>query len=130
MSRNGGPAGDFYVIISVRKHPLFSRVGKDLYCEIPITLDQAFRGAELEIPTLNGRVRMRVPAKTPSEKVFTLKGLGMPILQRDVRGDLKVKIRVAISSRLSRRERETLAEMNRLNKNGMTGEEKASFQAV
>ena len=130
MGCNGGPAGDFYVIISVRKHPLFRRVGNDLYCEIPVTLNQAFRGAELEIPTLNGTVRMRVPAKTPSEKVFTLKGRGMPILQKDGRGDLKVKIRVEISSRPSKRDRETIKELNWLNKKGMTGEEEASFRTV
>ncbi len=128
MGRNRGPAGDFYIILSVRKHPLFSRVGNDLYCEVPITLAQAFQGAELEVPTLNGKVRMRVPAKTPSEKVFTLKGLGMPILHQNGRGDLKVKIRVEISSRLSKRDRETLEEINRLNKKGKTGEEGASFQ--
>jgi molecular chaperone DnaJ len=128
MGRNSGPAGDFYIIISVRKHPLFSRVGNDLYCEVPITLAQAFQGAELEVPTLNGKVRIRVPAKTSSEKVFTLKGLGMPILHQNGRGDLKVKIRVEISSRLSKRDRETLEEINRLNKKGKTGEEGASFQ--
>jgi len=130
MGRNGGPAGDFYVIISVRKHPLFRRAGNDLYCEIPITLNQAFGGAELEIPTLNGPVRMRVPAKTPSEKVFTLKGQGMPILQRDGRGDLKVKIRVEISSRPSKRDREIIKELSWLNRKGMAGEEKASFRTA
>jgi molecular chaperone DnaJ len=128
MGRNGGLAGDFYVVISVKKHPLFRRAGKDLYYEVPINFNQAFRGVELEIPTLNGPVQMRVPAKTPSEKVFILKGRGMPILQQDGRGDLKVKIRV--SSRPSKRDRETIKELNWLNKKGMTGEEEASFRKV
>jgi molecular chaperone DnaJ len=128
VGRNRGPAGDFYIIISVRKHPLFSRAGNDLYCEVPIPLAQAFQGAELEVPTLNGKVRMRVPAKTPSEKVFTLKGLGMPILHQNGRGDLKVKIRIEASSRLSKRDREILAEINRVNKKGKTGEEGSSFR--
>ncbi len=130
MGRNNGRAGDFYVIISVRKHPLFTRQGNDLSCEVPITLAQAFQGGELEVPTLSGKVRMRVPAKTPSEKVFTLKGLGMPILQRNGRGNLKVKVRVEMSSRLSKRDRETLEEINRLSKKGKTGAEEAPFQPV
>ncbi len=94
--RNGGRAGDLYIAITVRKHPFFTREGNDLYCVVPISLAQALAGADLEVPTLDGKVRIRVPANTPSERVFNLKGLGMPILQRNGRGDLKVKVRVEV----------------------------------
>ena len=130
MGRNGGAAGDLYIVIAVRKHLFLTRVGNDLHCEVPISLAQALQGAELEIPSLNGKVRMRVPAGTPPEKVFMLKGLGMPILQRNRRGDLKVKIRVEIAGRFSKGDREILEELNRGNKKGKNGEEEASFHSV
>ena len=94
--------------------------------EVLISSAQALGGADLEVPTLDGKVRMRVPAKTPSEKVFNLKGLGMPILQRRGRGDLKVKVRVEVSSRLSKRDREA----SRPKKKGKNDGGEPSFRSV
>jgi molecular chaperone DnaJ len=75
-------------------------------------------GAEVEVPTLEGKARMKMPPGTPAGKIFTLKGRGMPVLQDGGRGDLKVALRVEIPSRLSKRQREQLDEFNRLNQKG------------
>ena len=114
MGRNGGPPGDFYVVVSVKKHSFFTRMGNDLLCEIPVTFLQALMGAEIEVPTLEGKVRLKVPAGTPGGKVFTLKGRGMPVLNGGNRGDQKVTLRVEVPSKLSKRQRELLDEFNRL----------------
>ncbi|HSR11594.1 MAG TPA: molecular chaperone DnaJ [Thermodesulfobacteriota bacterium] len=92
--RNGGPPGDLKVAISVAPHPLFAREGNDLYLETAIPPDKARRGGELEIPTLNGKTKIRLPANTRPQRVFTIRGFGMPVLNGHGRGDLKVKIRV------------------------------------
>ena len=130
MGRNGGPAGDLYIVIAVRKHPFLTRAGNDLHCEVFLSLAQARQGAELEVPSLNGKVRMRVPAGTPPEKVFVLRGLGMPVSHRNHRGDLKVRIHVEIPNRSSKRDREILEELNRASKKGENREEEASFHSV
>ena len=114
MGMHGGPSGDLYVVISVSKHPIFARVGNDLLCEVPVTFLQALMGAEIEVPTLEGKARIKVPPRTPAGKIFTLKGQGMPILQGVGRGDQKVTLRVEVPSRLSKRQRELLHEFNHL----------------
>ena len=108
---NGGPAGDLWILLSVRKHPVFSRSGDDLSCEIPIGLRQAFDGTEVEIPTLRDSVRIRIPPLTPAGKVFVLKGLGMPGLQKAGKGDLKVKIRVEFPEKPGKKERGMMDEL-------------------
>jgi molecular chaperone DnaJ len=118
VGENGGLPGDLYVVIAVKKHPIFTREGNDLACEVPVTFLQALMGAEVEVPTLEGKARMKMPPGTPAGKIFTLKGRGMPVLQDGGRGDLKVALRVEIPSRLSKRQREQLDEFNRLNQKG------------
>ncbi len=104
IGRNGGPAGDLYVVVNIQSHSFFRRVGSDLYCEVSLSSEAASRGAELEIPTLQGKIRVRVPAKTPPGRIFTLRGLGMPNLMRDGRGDLKLKVLVESPGPNRRRE--------------------------
>jgi len=94
--RNGGHPGDLYVVIGVKKHPVFVREGNDIICEVSISLTQARKGGEIEIPTLNGKVKLKVAPDTPSGKVFTLKGQGMPFLHGTGRGDQKVLVQVKI----------------------------------
>jgi molecular chaperone DnaJ len=106
------------VVISVKKHPIFTREGNDILCEVPATFLQALMGAEIEVPTLEGKARMKVPPGTPAGKIFTLKGQGMPFLRGSGRGDLKATLRVEVPSRLSRRQRELLDEFNRLSQEG------------
>lgn len=110
----GGPPGDLYVVLSVLDHPLFARQGDDLYCDIPIGFAQAALGAEIEIPTLSGRARIRIPAGTQSGSTFRLKGKGMPNLRGYSRGDLIARVFVETPTRLTPKQRELLEEFARL----------------
>jgi len=124
--QNGGPPGDLFVVLSVLPHPVFARLGNDLQCEIPIPLIQAYRGGEIQVPVLNGTVRMKVPPKTPPGKVFVLKGFGMPVFQEKGKGNLRVKIRVEAPGRPGKQEREMLEELARQNKREKAGPGKAT----
>lgn len=110
--RNGGPPGDLYVVVQVRPHPLFTRQGKDILCEVPITFPQAALGAEIEVPTLEGKVKMKVPPGTQSGTVFRLKGKGAPGIQGG-RGDELVKVVVEVPRKLSQKQRHLLEEFAR-----------------
>ena len=109
---NGGPPGDLYVQINVRPHPIFTREGKDLYCEVPITFGDAALGTELEVPTLDGRVSLSIPEATQTGKLFRLRGKGVNVSQ--VRGggigDLYVRVTVETPVHLSKRQKELLRE--------------------
>ena len=118
MDKHGGPPGDLYVVISIKKHAIFTRVGNDILCEVPVTFIQALMGAEIEVPTLEGKARVKVPPGTPAGKVLTLKGRGMPFLHGMGHGDQKVTLRVEVPSHLSKRQRELLDEFNRLTQEG------------
>ncbi|MEA3464725.1 MAG: molecular chaperone DnaJ [Thermodesulfobacteriota bacterium] len=107
---NGGPAGDLYVVITVADHPIFSREGRNVICETPITFVQATLGCELEVPTLDGKVKMKVPAGTQSGKVMKLSGKGIVDLQGRRRGDQLVVIRVETPTRLTSRQKELMEE--------------------
>jgi molecular chaperone DnaJ len=127
MGQDGGPPGDLFVVLSVLQHPVFVRLGNDLQCEISVPLIQAFRGAEIQVPVLSGTIRMKMPPKTPSGKVFILKGLGMPVFPKKGKGNLRVKIRVEAPGRAGKQEREMLEELAHQSKMGKTGSGKASF---
>jgi molecular chaperone DnaJ len=104
----GGPPGDLYVVISIRPHPLFERHGGDLHCQVPISFVQAALGAEIEVPTLEGKVPLRIPEGTQSGRVLRLKGKGLPSLRSQARGDQLIQIFVETPTRLTRRQRELL----------------------
>ncbi len=104
----GGPNGDLYVVISVRPHELFERDGPDLHCNVPITMVQAALGAEIEVPTLEGKVRIKVPEATQSGKVMRLRGKGLPTLRSAARGDQLIHVFVETPSHLTRSQRELL----------------------
>ncbi len=107
-------AGDLYVRVHVRPHPFFGRKGSDLTVELPVTYAEAALGANVEVPTLNGPVRMRVPAGTASGKTFRLKDKGAP--KRSGRGDLLVTIRVEVPTKLSKDEKELLKRLQEAGK--------------
>jgi molecular chaperone DnaJ len=100
-SPNGGPPGDCYCFIQIAEHPLFHRKGQDLICQVPINYPQAALGATIEVPTLDGREDLNVPAGTQSGEVFTLKGRGMPDPRRRGRGDLLVQVYVEVPQTLT-----------------------------
>lgn len=112
----GGPSGDLYVVIQISPHPLFERDGVDLHTEVPVPFVQAALGAEIEAPTLEGRVQLQLPEGTQSGRVLRLKGKGLPPLQprldparlEKVRGDVFVRIFVEVPTRLTTRQRELL----------------------
>jgi molecular chaperone DnaJ len=106
----GGPPGDLYVVITVKEHPIFQREGNELLCEIPISFPQASLGCELEVPTLEGKVKLKIPAGTQSGKIFKLAGKGIPVLQGYGRGDELVIIRVETPTSLTARQKELLNE--------------------
>jgi molecular chaperone DnaJ len=105
----GGAHGDLYVRVRVRPHRFFGRKGNDLTLDLPVTFAEAALGADVEVPTLNGTVRMKVPAGTPNGKTFRLKGKGAP--KRGGLGDLLVTTRVEIPQRLSKGEKELLKQL-------------------
>ena len=104
----GGPSGDLYVVISVRPHDLFERQGPDLHCEVPIAFTQAALGAEIEVPTLDGKVKLKIPEGTQSGKRMRLRGKGLPTVRSATRGDQMVHIFVEVPTRLRSSERELL----------------------
>jgi molecular chaperone DnaJ len=105
----GMPAGDLYVRVRVAPHPVFGRKGDNLTVELPVSYAEAALGANVQVPTLNGPVTLKVPAGTASGKTFRVKGKGAP--KRTGHGDLMVTVRVDVPKKLSKREKELLAEL-------------------
>lgn len=106
----GGPTGDLYVVINVREHDIFQRDGKHLYCEVPISFTDAALGGELEVPTLDGRVKLKIPEGTETGKQFRLRGKGVAPVRGGGAGDLMCRVAVETPVNLSRRQRELLEE--------------------
>jgi len=109
-SPDGGPAGDLYVQMSVRPHPIFKRDGKHLHCEVPIGFADAALGGELDVPTLDGRVKLKIPAETQTGKSFRLRGKGITPVRGGSTGDLICKVVVETPVSLSKRQKELLQE--------------------
>ena len=104
----GGPAGDLYVVLSMKPHPFFARDGSDLLCEVPVPFVQAALGAEVEVPTLDGKVKVRIPEGTQSGKIVRLRGKGVPSLASASRGDQLCRIFVEVPTKLTERQRQLL----------------------
>lgn len=112
---NGGPSGDLYVVIRLKPHSVFQREDNDLHCEMPISFSIAALGGELEIPTLEGTAKLRVPAETQSGKVFRLRGKGIKGVRTNAYGDLLCHVVVETPVNLSARQRELLEELEEIN---------------
>ncbi|MFQ5766704.1 MAG: molecular chaperone DnaJ [Acidobacteriota bacterium] len=109
--RRGGPPGDLYVFLRVAEHPHFRREGLDIHCRLPITFSQAALGAEIRVPTVDGKANLKIPAGAQSGESFRLRGKGVPRLNGRGRGDQIVTIQVKTPRRLSRRARALLEEL-------------------
>ncbi|GLO66624.1 molecular chaperone DnaJ [Oceanobacillus kimchii] len=120
---NGGPAGDLFVVIKVRPHDFFVREGDHIFCELPLTYAQAALGDELEVPTVHGKVKVKVPAGTQTGKTFRLKGKGAPNVRGKGHGDQHIKIKVMTPTNLSEKQKELLREFNELGGNESTDEQ-------
>ena len=108
---NGGPSGDLYVVLHVKEHPFFERQGTDLYCVMPISFSQAALGTEIQVPTLEGEHTLKVPEATQSGTILKLRHKGVPVLNGHGKGDLFVEVRVQTPSKLTKRQRELLQEL-------------------
>jgi len=108
VGRNGGPPGDLYVEIRVQPHKLFTRDGADLACEVPISIGTATLGGEVELPTLNGHVSLKVPGGTQSGKVFRLRGKGVTTVRDARQGDLFAKVSVETPINLTTEQKDLL----------------------
>lgn len=106
----GGPPGDFYVNIDIKPHPLFQRQGNDIYSEIPVTFTQAALGAELEVHTLDGKVKFMVPEGTQTGSVFKIRGKGVPFLRGSGRGEHFIKVNVIVPKKLNEKQKAALRE--------------------
>jgi molecular chaperone DnaJ len=111
---NGGPPGDLYVEIHIRDHSVFEREHDDLHCEMPISFATAALGGEIEIPTLDGIARLKIPAETQSGKVFRLRGKGIRNVRSQAHGDLLCHVVVETPVNLTERQRELLKEFDEI----------------
>ncbi len=110
---NGGPAGDLYVQVSVADHAIFQRDGKHLYCEVPITFVDAALGGELEVPTLDGRVKLKVPSETQTGKLFRLRGKGVTPVRGGSSGDLMCRVVVETPVKLTDEQKELMHKLQK-----------------
>ncbi|MBQ3453633.1 MAG: hypothetical protein IJG25_02090, partial [Thermoguttaceae bacterium] len=98
---NGGAPGDLYITCTVRPHKIFKRDRFDLYCEVPISFTQAALGGEIEIPTLDGTERIKIPAGTQNDDVIKLRGRGMPTPRRNAVGDLLIQVYIEVPRKMT-----------------------------
>lgn len=113
LGGHGGPSGDLYVQISLKSHPIFERRESDLYCEVPISFITAALGGQLDVPTLDGRVSLKVPSETQSGKVFRLRGKGVKSVRGYGTGDLLCKVVVETPVNLSKEQKKLLEEFDK-----------------
>jgi DnaJ-class molecular chaperone len=110
----GGPGGDLYLVVKLRRHPIFEVRGDDLWAEAPISLYQAVLGGETVAPTIRGRAEMTIPPETQNGQVFRLRGQGLPLLRGGGIGDEMVRVRVELPRNLTERERELFKQLEQL----------------
>ena len=107
----GGAAGDLYVEINVEPHALFTRKGNDLYCDVPIDFTMAALGGELDVPTLEGRIKLKIPPETQTGKSFRLRGKGVKSVRDGLKGDIFCRIMVETPVRLKDTQKQLLLEL-------------------
>ncbi|WP_109078823.1 molecular chaperone DnaJ [Aggregatibacter kilianii] len=108
---NGAPAGDLYVVIHVKEHHIFERDGSNLYCEVPISFTMAALGGEIEVPTLDGRVKLKIPEETQTGKLFRMRGKGVTSTRSGYAGDLICRIIVETPVKLNEEQKELLRKL-------------------
>ena len=124
----GGPSGDLYIFLSVKPHDFFQRDGADIFCRVPISMVTAALGGSVEVPTLeSGLTRVKIPEGSESGKQFRLKGKGMPVLRSKTAGDMYIQIEVETPKNLNRRQRELLAEFEKVSDKATSPESTGFF---
>jgi molecular chaperone DnaJ len=112
---NGGPTGDLYVVVNLKPHPVFQRDNSDLHCEMPISFSTAALGGDIEIPTLDGHAKVRVPPETQTGQVFRLRNKGIKSVRSSVHGDLYCHVAIETPVKLTSRQKELLRELEAIN---------------
>ncbi|TFT44270.1 molecular chaperone DnaJ, partial [Proteus mirabilis] len=107
----GAPAGDLYVQVHVRQHHIFERDGNNLYCEVPINFAVAALGGEIEVPTLDGRVKLKIPAETQTGKMFRMKGKGVKSVRSHGVGDLMCRVVVETPVKLNEKQKQLMEQL-------------------
>jgi molecular chaperone DnaJ len=130
--KEGAPPGDLYVRVLVKEHPIFRREeGSEIVCDIPITFAQAVLGDEVDVPTLEGSVKMKIPPGTQSGKVFRMKNRGIQVLGTNRRGDQHTRVNIEVPKKLSEERKELLTKLRELEiKEDQDGEPKGFFDKV
>ena len=114
---NGGPPGDLYVVVNLKPHAVFQRDGADLHCEMPISFAMAALGGDIEIPTLEGHAKIKIPPETQSGQVFRLRNKGIRPVRGSVTGDLFCHVAIETPVKLTSRQKELLREFEAINEN-------------
>lgn len=127
---NGGPNGDLLVTVTVRKHPIFTRDGANVLCEMPITFTQAALGASIEVPTLDGKVRYTIPEGTQTGTTFRLRGKGIPYVGYKTRGDQFVTVVVETPQKLTREQKELLRKLEEFSGDDAQPKKKSFFERL
>lgn len=130
VGMHGGPPGDLYVYVHVKPHRIFKREGNDIVCEVAISFAQAALGDEIEVPTLDKEIKIKIPEGTQPDTVFRLKGKGIPDVNGFGRGDQLVRVQVVTPTRLTERQKELLREFVSLGGDRGQGNEKGFFERV
>ena len=126
----GGPSGDLIVHISVNPHPIFRRSGSDVYCEIPITFVAAALGTELEVPTVDGKVKINIPEGTQTGRKFRLTDKGIPFLQRKGRGSQYITVNVEVPTKLNKEQKDILRKFDEKTNNDSHQQGKSFFEKM
>lgn len=110
--KNGASSGDLYVQVQIKKHPIFEREEKNLYCEVPISFTMAALGGEIEVPTLDGRVKLKIPPETQTGRLFRMRGKGVKSVRSGGHGDLLCKVVVETPVKLSDKQKKLLQDLS------------------
>ncbi|TDX51073.1 molecular chaperone DnaJ [Orenia marismortui] len=127
---NGGPAGDLQVVVNVKTHKIFKRRGNDVLCEVPISFVQATLGDEIQVPTLDGKVKFGIPEGTQPGTSFRLKDKGIPYLRGSGRGDQHIKVKVVIPKKLSDEQKDILKDFAEISGEEINPEHKGFLQKI
>ncbi len=128
---DGGKSGDLYIEINVKPHPIFKRDGANLICDVPMSFAKLVLGTEIEIPTLNDKVKLKIQAGTPSGKVFTFEGKGIQKINSSSKGNLYVRVNIEIPKNISKKQRELLLEFdNEYNESKENKEEQSFYEKI
>jgi len=129
-SENGGAQGDLHIYVRVAQHPFLERHGQDLLCRVPLSFPQAALGAKLEVPSLNGRIEVKIPSGTQHGQMFRLAGKGLPSLRSGRRGDEIVQVWIEVPKKLNKRQQGLLREYAQSEDNSVLPESKGFFEKV